>query len=235
MTRPEPAIFDGKRIRLILFDLDGTLADTAPDLAYALNQTLALHGKEPLNFEQIRPHVSHGGIALIRAGFGIEPDHPEFEKYRQDLLAIYLDNIARETALFPGMDEVISFFERNNLSWGIVTNKPDWLTDPLMEKMGLTERAACIVSGNTTDNSKPHPEPILHACRLVGFKPDESLYIGDAERDIEAGRRAGTATLTALFGYLTEADQPDEWGADGTIDHPIEILEQLGYPEYITS
>ncbi|MEE9357631.1 HAD family hydrolase [Candidatus Vondammii sp. HM_W22] len=235
MTRPEPAIFDGKRIRLILFDLDGTLADTAPDLAYALNQTLALHGKEPLSFEQIRPHISHGGIALIRAGFGIESGHPEFEKYRQDLLTIYLDNIARETALFPGMDEVISFFERNNLSWGIVTNKPDWLTDPLMEKMGLTERAACIVSGNTTDNSKPHPEPILHACRLVGFKPDESLYIGDAERDIEAGRRAGTATLTALFGYLTKADQPDRWGADGTIDHPIEILKQLGYPEYITS
>ncbi len=164
-------------IRLVLFDLDGTFADTAPDLAYALNQTLKKHGRDELPFDEIRPHVSHGGIALIRAGFGINPDQPRFEEYRQDLLTVYKKNISRETRLFPGMDQVLAQFESLQLPWGIVTNKPDWLTDPLMEEMGLTRRAACIVSGNTTANSKPHPEPILYACRLVGCSPKSASIL----------------------------------------------------------
>ncbi|MES9856447.1 MAG: HAD-IA family hydrolase [Sedimenticola sp.] len=225
---PETASFNGRVIRLVLFDLDGTFADTAPDLAYALNCTLQKYGHQELPFETIRPHVSHGGIALIRAGFGIEQEHSHFEAYRQDLLDIYIKNISRETRLFPGMAQVLAQLESQQLPWGIVTNKPDWLTDPLMEEMGLADRAACIVSGNTTGNSKPHPEPILHACKLAGRKPHECLYVGDAERDIEAGRRAGTATMTALFGYLDEGDHPEQWGADSEISHPLEILQQIG-------
>ncbi|MET0087290.1 MAG: HAD-IA family hydrolase [Sedimenticola sp.] len=224
----EQAASHGRPIRVVLFDLDGTFADTAPDLAFALNQTLIRHGRQPLPDAVIRPHVSHGGKALIRLGFGIEPEHPDFEIYRKDLLEIYRNNIHRETALFPGMDDVLNTLERHGIAWGIVTNKPSWLTDPLMQSMGLDDRAACIVSGDTTSNSKPHPEPILHACRIAGGEAAECLYIGDAERDIEAGRVAGTATLTALFGYIGEDDNPDNWGADGSVATPVEILEWMG-------
>jgi phosphoglycolate phosphatase len=225
---PDGIRFHGRPVRLVLFDLDGTLADTAPDLAYALNQTLVRHGRDALPFERIRPHVSHGGIALIRAGFAIEPDHPEFQRYREDLLAVYQANIARETTLFPGMAEVLEQLELHSVGWGVVTNKPAWLTDPLMAGLGLTRRAACIVSGDTTANSKPHPGPILHACEATDTAPRECLFIGDAERDIIAGRAAGTTTLTALFGYLDEQDRPDSWGADDSVATPAQILEKLG-------
>jgi 2-phosphoglycolate phosphatase len=218
----------GHAIHLVLFDLDGTFADTAPDLAYALNLTLERHGRARRTLAEIRPHVSHGGIALIRFGFGIERDHPEFDSYRRDLLEFYEQNITRRTALFQGMAEVLSALEQHGIAWGIVTNKPAWLTDPLMEGMALHHRAACIVSGDTTAYSKPHPEPILHACRLAGVSPGESLYVGDAQRDIEAGQRAGTATLTALFGYIGETDQPESWGADGCISEPAGILQWIG-------
>jgi phosphoglycolate phosphatase len=227
MSMPEahPA---AKGIRIVLFDLDGTFADTAQDLAFALNQTLEMHGRKPLPFEQIRPVVSHGGIALIRLGFGMEPEEKGFDPIRQDLLRIYRENIARETRLFDGMDQVLEQLEHRGMRWGIVTNKPSWLTDPLMEALGLSERAACIISGDTLNNRKPHPEPILYACELAGGTAAECLYVGDAERDIEAGRNAGTATLTALFGYIGDEDQPENWGADATISDPAEILDWLG-------
>jgi 2-phosphoglycolate phosphatase len=217
-----------KDIRLVLFDLDGTFADTAPDLAYALNQTLLHHGREPLPYERIRPHVSHGGIALVKLGFEIEQEHKDFERYRHYLLDVYRENISRETSLFPGMEDVLQRLESSHLDWGIVTNKPAWLTDPLMQDLGLDTRASCIVSGDTTTNRKPHPEPILHACKLAGHRADECLYIGDAERDIEAGRNAGTATLTALFGYIGDKDMPEQWGADGSVESPEGILDWLG-------
>ncbi|MEW7975908.1 MAG: HAD-IA family hydrolase [Candidatus Sedimenticola endophacoides] len=216
------------RIRVVLFDLDGTLADTAPDLANALNHTLRGHGREPLPLEAIRPHVSHGGMVLIRFGFGIGADHPQFEIYRRDLLDFYLANIARETRLFDGMERVLDTLEGEGIAWGVVTNKPAWLTDPLMRALGLDRRAACIVSGDTLRYSKPRPEPILHGCALAGASPGECLYVGDAERDIEAGRRAGTATLVALFGYLGEGDEPARWGGDGLLNHPAELLDWLG-------
>lgn len=223
-----PVHFNQRPIRLVLFDLDGTLADTAPDLAFALNQTLLRHGHEALPFAQIRPHVSHGGVALIRAGFQIEPGHPKFEIYRQDLLAVYLENIARETRLFPGMPEVLERLEGRGIAWGVVTNKPSWLTDPLMQALNLGTRAACIISGDTLSERKPHPGPITHACALAGVPPEACIYIGDAERDIQAGRAAGTATLSALFGYLDKTDTPEDWGANAAINKPLEILEILG-------
>ncbi len=217
--------------RIVLFDLDGTFADTAPDLAYALNRTLKLHGRDPLPYSRIRPVVSHGGAALIRLGFGLEPDAQGFEPLRQDLLRFYREHIQRETVLFPGMEQVVDELERQGIRWGIVTNKPAWLTEPLLEALGMAQRAACIVSGDTTPNKKPHAEPILHACKLAGgHTPQECLYIGDARRDIESGHNAGTATLVALFGYLSEDDHPEQWNADGAIDHPLQILDWLGLP-----
>lgn len=214
-------------IRTILFDLDGTLADTAPDLAYALNCVLLEQDRQPLAFETIRPVVSHGGIALIQLGFGIQPDAPNFEDLRQRLLEIYRANIARETTLFSGMQELLEKIETSNRNWGVVTNKPSWLTEPLMEALGLMERAACVVSGDTCNNRKPHPEPILHGCQLAGSHAEQCLYIGDAERDIEAGRRAGLQTIVALFGYIGKEDDPHDWQADALLDTPDAIFSWI--------
>lgn len=211
----------------VLFDLDGTLVDTAPDLANALNQTLQHFGRAPLPFEKIRPQVSHGGIALIRLGFGIEPDDEDFEAYRQFLLDYYLRNLSVDSRLFDGMQNLLEHLESGNIPWGIVTNKPSWLTDPLMQQMKLDQRAACIVSGDTCANKKPHPQPILHACELTGVPVENCWYIGDAERDIEAGNAAGCTTVTALFGYINHDDTPELWQADHMINHPAEMIDLL--------
>jgi phosphoglycolate phosphatase len=214
-------------INCVLFDLDGTFADTAPDLHFALNQVLISRGRAPLSFEQLRPSVSHGSRAMLQVGFGMEPGDQGYEDIRQDFLETYLANIARHTRMFEGMEPLLAAFDARGIRWGIVTNKPAWLTEPLMQGLGLDRRAACIISGDTTNNPKPHPEPILHACRLARSEPKHSLYVGDAQRDIEAGRRAGARTLIALFGYLSENDRPESWEADGAVQHPLEILQWL--------
>ena len=211
----------------VLFDLDGTFADTAPDMAYALNQLLKRRERSPLPFERIRPHVSHGGRAMISIGFGLAPEDAGFDALRQEFLDIYADNLVRETALFPGMPDLLDFFETQDIPWGIVTNKPTWLTDPLMQGLGLSERAACIVSGDTAARAKPHPDPLYHACRLIDVDPIDCWYVGDAERDIAAGRAAGTGTLVAMFGYLDAAEDPRTWGADGMIRKPLDVLDWL--------
>ncbi|MDH5360406.1 MAG: phosphoglycolate phosphatase [Gammaproteobacteria bacterium] len=214
-------------IRTVLFDLDGTLADTAPDLAYALNQVRHEQGLDEMPFEQIRPVVSHGGIALIRLGFQLQPEHPDFEPLRERLLQIYVDNIANQTTLFEGMETVLSQLEQRGLLWGVVTNKPGWLTEPLMQQLGLSSRAATIVSGDTLPQRKPHPAPMLLACEQTGTRAEQCLYVGDAERDIEAGRAAGMKTMVALFGYIEADDQPQQWGADSMIETPLSILDWL--------
>lgn len=210
------------KIKTVLFDLDGTLADTAPDLANALNHVLKLHNCDPLPYETIRPHVSHGGVALTALGFGKE--HPQFDIFYKELLQYYQNNIATETTLFAGMEECLLELEKNNINWGIVTNKPTWLTEPLLDALNLSARAATIVSGDTLKQRKPHPAPILHACEEAGSKAEECLYIGDAERDIEAGNRAGMPSIIALFGYISESDTPDDWGAYASINSPLDII-----------
>ncbi len=214
-------------IRTVLFDLDGTLADTAPDLAYALNYVLEEQGRAPLPFETIRPVVSHGGIALIKLGFGIDETASDFQPLRQRLLDIYRNNIARETRLFDGMAPLLDRLEQQGLNWGVVTNKPAWLTEPLLQELGLFERAAAIVSGDTLPQRKPHPAPMLLACEQAGSDAAHCLYVGDAERDIEAGRNAGMRTLVARFGYLGETDFPENWQADGMVDSALDILDWL--------
>lgn len=214
-------------ISTVLFDLDGTLADTAPDLASALNRILSEEDRDPLPFERIRPVVSHGGTALLRLGFDADPLSPEFERLRGRFLQTYRDHIADRTRLFPGMPELLETLEGRGIRWGVVTNKPAWLTEPLLDALGLRERIACIVSGDSTANPKPHPEPMLHACRLAGSTAGECLYVGDARRDVEAGRCAGMKTLVALFGYLGPDDRPETWLADGLVEHPRDILAWL--------
>jgi len=215
------------RIRTVLFDLDGTLLDTAPDLADALNTVLLENDRPALPFTTIRPVVSHGGIALIELGFRLERGDPAFEPLRQRLLAVYRANLSGKTRPFEGMDALLDALEARGLNWGVVTNKPGWLTDPLLKDLGLFERAACVISGDTLNERKPHPAPLLLACRQAGSEPAQCVYIGDARRDVEAGNNAGMHTLVALFGYLQAHDDPYGWNASGTIDTPAGVLDWL--------
>ena len=212
-------------IKHVLFDLDGTLVDTAPDLAFALNQALVRRGREPLPFEIIRPSVSLGGAALVKLGFRLDETDPEFTTVRNEFLAIYRDNLSTHSRLFPGMELVLDRLEQTGVSWGIVTNKPAWLTDPLMQALGLDARTPCIVSGDTLEYRKPHPAPLLHACQLLQCEPRETVYIGDDRRDVAAGTSAGMATLVASYGYINSTEAPGNWGADGCINSPEEILD----------
>ena len=214
-------------IKTVLFDLDGTFADTAPDLADALNRTLLANHRPALPFEQIRPVVSHGGRALIELGFGIKDTEANFESLRQQLLAYYLADIAKHTQLFPGMLDLLQELQRNQMQWGIVTNKPAWLTNPLLESLALPIAPCSVVSGDTLPQRKPDPAPLLHASTMCQCEPTQCLYVGDAERDIVAGKRAGMLTMAALYGYIGEQDDPQQWQADSYIDHPEAIYPWL--------
>ena len=211
----------------VLFDLDGTLADTAPDLTYAINCALQAEGRDAVTVDALRPTVSLGGRAMVHFAFGIDSEHEDFRRIRDQFLETYEANVARETRLFPGMPELLAQMESNGLKWGVVTNKSGWLTDPLMEKLNLSQRADCIVSGDTTPHLKPHPAPLLHACEQIGAVPAECLYIGDAVRDIQAGNAAGMKTAVALFGYIPVDENPRDWGADLLLDSPQEISAWL--------
>jgi len=219
-----PRTLPAATTRTILFDLDGTLLDTAPDLADALNSLLRENRCEPLPYEHIRPVVSHGGKALIKLGFNIDSSDAAFEPLRQRLLDIYRENISRHTQPFPGINELLENIEQRGLNWGIVTNKPGWLTEPLLKDLGLFDRAACVVSGDTLDERKPHPAPMLHASELANSRPEHCVYIGDAQRDIEAGNNAGMQTLVALFGYIQKDDDPYSWKANSLIEQPGDLL-----------
>lgn len=211
-------------IRTVLFDLDGALADAAPDLAFALDNLLKGHSRTPLPHETVHAEASHGTRRLIKRGFGIAHDEPEFSALRARFLKIYAENVCTHTRLFPGVAELLADLEREDLRLGIVTNKPAFLTDCLVKRLDLDSRAACIVSGDTAAHSNPHPEPLLFACAKTGGRTDECVYMGDAERDIEANRRAGMKTLMAMFGYLRRADTPQPGGADSAVRSPDEIL-----------
>ena len=210
-------------IKAVFFDLDGTLADTAPDLAVALNNLLREEHRPTISFTAIRPVVSQGGNALLRLGFNLEESDPEFPILRERFLRIYENQLHKSTVLFPGMDHVLDQIESSGCIWGVITNKPEWLTRPLLRKLGLEDRAACIICGDTLEQRKPHPAPMLHACQITGIEPDSALYIGDAERDIAAGNAAGMHTLIAMYGYIGSHERPDTWQADGTISAPYEI------------
>ena len=164
------------QIKAVLFDLDGTLADTAQDLAYALNQVLIEQGQSPLPFETIRPVVSHGGIALIKLGFKLSPEDERFDPLRQRLLSIYENNICQKTVLFPQIQEILNDLTLNEIKWGIVTNKPGWLTYPLLDAMKITPAPETVVCGDTLEQRKPHPAPLLHACKEMNLLPEQCIY-----------------------------------------------------------
>ena len=211
----------------MLFDLDGTLLDTAPDFVLALNALRAEETLPPLAPTAIRPHVSHGSAALIRAGFGAAGNARDFERLRLRLLELYATVLAQATVPFAGVPEVLTTLEARGLPWGIVTNKPGWLTTPLVAALGLGQRAACVIAGDTTPRAKPYPDALLAAAAALDIAPIDCLYVGDAERDIEAARAAGMAVLVALYGYIGSDDFPARWGGDGSIACPRDLLAWL--------
>lgn len=211
----------------VLFDLDGTLLDTAPDLAKALNGLRREWAMPEMSLSAIRPVVSKGTPGLLKVGFGIDSDDPLFETLRPRFLELYQHDIASETSLFNGMDDVLDWLEARPLPWGIVTNKPGWLTTALLEVIGLSKRPACVVCGDTLAQRKPNPAPLLYGSQLVGVKPEYCWYIGDAEADITAGNRAGMVTVAASFGYIGAEEKPELWQANRVVTSPDELLSYL--------
>lgn len=216
-------------INTILFDLDGTLVDTAPDLGHALNIQLAKHHKPTLSDAAIRPYASHGSRGLIGLGFGITPADAEFIALRDEYLNIYDTVFTRSPVLLDGIADLLQMLESKKIQWGIVTNKPRRFTLPLLESMGLHQRAACVVSGDDAPQPKPSPATLLMACEQINVKPENCVYIGDAERDIQAGNAAGMQTAVALFGYIDVTDKPQDWGANRMLKAPQDLFEWISF------
>lgn len=213
--------------RGVLFDLDGTLVDTAPDLGFALNQQRLARGMPELPIEAVRSQASSGARGLLKIGFGIEPGQSGYEAMRDEFLDIYEDNLARGSRLFPGVSALLEQIERRGLRWGIVTNKTERFTFPLLRALALIERAACVICGDTTPNPKPHPAPLLAAAQTLGVPPGRCIYVGDDERDVQAGHAAGMPVVVARYGYLGNGTPPEQWGADWFVDSPTDLLDIL--------
>jgi N-acetyl-D-muramate 6-phosphate phosphatase len=213
-------------LRGVLFDLDGTLLDTAPDLIRATNQVRIEQGRDPLPYALVRTQVSHGSSGLIRLGFPDLSGEP-LEKLRLRLLDLYSAHLVVGTKLFDGCQTVLDTLTARGLAWGIVTNKPGFLTTPLLATLGLDQLAGCVVSGDTLPERKPHPAPLLLAASQLSLPPPQCLYVGDAERDVQASRAAGMPVLVARYGYLGPDDDPVSWRPDGHIDSPTQIIDWL--------
>ena len=219
-------ITNSRQYDAILFDLDGTLIDTALDMVAVLNAQLHDAGRSPIDYELARSNVSNGSAGLIHLGF---PDvsSEEHEQLRCDYLNRYADAVCVYTTLFPTLPELLQKLEDARIPWGIVTNKPARMTAPLLDALALSSRAACAISGDTIPQRKPDPAPMLLACEHTGVAPERTVYVGDASRDIEAGRAAGMFTVAASYGYVTADDNPESWLADVIVNDPQELTTLL--------
>lgn len=218
-------------IQCVLFDLDGTLLDTAPDLLASLNAVLQAEGREPYTLAQARHTVSHGSIGMLELAFGADQSEADLQRRRSIFLDYYISHISQYTAFFTDIPQVLQTLEAAGLPWGIVTNKPDYLTQALLEQLQMSPSPLTVVSGDTLPVAKPHPEPLWLAAEQCKVAPQHCLYVGDAERDIVAGRRAGMKTLIAAYGYLHPNNEHLDWPADGIIASPSELLGWLGLNE----
>ncbi len=213
-------------IKAVLFDLDGTLADTAPDLGYAVNRMRETRGLPPLPSSATRPVTSLGARGLLNAAFGIGPDQPDYGTMREEFLQLYEQNICRETRLFSGIAGLLDALEARGLRWGIVTNKSERLARMLLDALGMTPRAACIIGGDSTPHFKPHPDPLLAACRAIHEDAGACIYVGDDQRDVEAGHAAGMKVAAVRWGYL-DGGRPETWNADWMLEKPQDLLHYL--------
>lgn len=215
-------------IRAVLFDLDGTLADTAPDMARTVNVMRRTRSLPPVPLEIVRPHVSKGARGMIGAAFGVTPEHADFAALREEFLAVYAGNLCVDTCLFPEMEELLDRLEHRGVAWGVVTNKFEHLARSVIEGLGLGSRSAVLVGGDTCARAKPFPDPLLHAAEVLALKPSCVLYVGDDERDVQAARAAGMPVLAAGYGYLGDGPDPARWGADAVVASPAEIARWVG-------
>lgn len=217
MKLPDP-------LNTILFDMDGTLFDTAPDLALSLNQLLKRYNHPPLPYSQIRPFASEGTRGLLQLGFGIDTTHGNFQELRGEFLKIYKHHLHDQTQLFEGMSELIQFIEAQDLRWGVVTNKPTHYARIIMEHFKLMHRSACLVGGDLVKQLKPAPDSLILACDILKIQAKQCIYIGDAERDILAAKAAGMRSIAALYGYIQGTENPLRWNADDYVQRPSDIL-----------
>ena len=207
----------------VLFDLDGTLADTAPDMARTVNAMRSKRGLAPVEPAQVRPHVSKGARGMICSAFGMTPDHPDFMAMREEFLDIYGQEPCIDTVLFPGMDALLDSLEADGIAWGVVTNKFERFARPILDALGIARRAATIVGGDTCPRPKPFPDPLLFAAGRMALAPETILYVGDDERDVQAARAAGMPVIVAGYGYLGDGTPPTEWDADAIVQSALEI------------
>lgn len=211
----------------VLFDLDGTLIDTAPDFVTVLNKLLVEEGKQPLAFDTIRAIVSDGARALVQLGFGVAEGEAGFDPLRERLLDLYSAHLSVDSQLFPEMEQVLNTLEEKNIPWGIVTNKPRQYAEPLLEDLTLAKRCATLICPDDVTHRKPHAEPILLACKEIEVNPTQSVYVGDHSRDITSGNNAGCITVACRYGYISPRDPIEHWDADHYIDTAGELLQIL--------
>ena len=214
-------------LQAVLFDLDGTLLDTAPDFAVVVNQLRRRYGKPALDYASIRSTVSHGARALVTLAFELHEGDKGFEALRQELLQLYGNHLAVKTTPFPGINDLLDWLDRENLPWGIVTNKPRLYAEPILHSLALSARCHALVCPDDVARTKPHPEPLLLACEQIACAASHAVYLGDHRRDIEAGQNAGMKTIAVNYGYIEAADPAHSWQADFTIEHASEIRPLL--------
>lgn len=214
-------------VKAVLFDLDGTLIDSAPDLGAAADKMRVDRGLPSLPLEQYRPMAGAGARGMLGIAFGMTPEHPDFAAMREEFFVNYENCMTQRTYVFDGIPELISQLCARGLAWGVVTNKSMRFTGPLTQSMGLFETAAAVVGGDSTPHAKPHPEPLLEAARQLNLDPERCLYVGDDERDVVAGRAAGMGTVAATYGYLGSNANTQLWGAHAHIHSPLELLALL--------
>ncbi len=218
-------------VRAVLFDLDGTLIDSAPDLGAAVDKLRTDRGLPSLPMEMYRPMTGAGARGMLAVAFGITPEHPEFAGLREEFFANYERCIDERSKLFAGVPELVAALARQSLKWGVVTNKVTRFTSLIAQRVALFREAGAIVSGDSTPYSKPHPAPLLAAAEQLGIEPRECIYVGDDERDIQAGRAAAMGTVAAMYGYLGTGLAPERWGADAMIHSPLDLLNLLCHPK----
>lgn len=216
-----------RSIRAILFDLDGTLIDSAPDLGAAADQMRVARGLPSLPMADYRPFAGSGARGMLRVAFGMQPEDAEFPTMREEFFQNYERRMTQDTTVFDGVSDMLASIVARQLHWGVVTNKSKRFTEPLSRQMALFASAGAVVSGDTTPHAKPHPEPLLEAARRIGVAPQDCVYVGDDERDIIAGRAAGMHTVAAVYGYLGEKQSVAHWEADDVINSPHELLKRL--------
>jgi phosphoglycolate phosphatase len=220
----------GWRATTVLFDLDGTLIDSAPDLAAAANELRAVHGLEPLALEQLRPMVGSGARGMVGVAFGLKPGEAGYEPLRVAFLELYVRRMLTLTRVFEAVHPVLDVLDEQGIRWGVVTNKAMSMAQPITESLGLAARAAVVIGGDSTPHTKPHPAPLLEAARRIGAEPARCVYVGDDARDVQAGRAAGMATIAAAWGYLGQGEPVHAWGADHVSDVPEGVLQWLRMP-----